>query len=175
MQPRIIQRKAIDSSGTLGSLYDEYQDCVLKQPNDMISEIHKVKVQGSVECELIYGKTVESENPLKMVGVEDQLRLNLLLNPKLRTGIAALFDHPRPIDNYTRFLYFSCTDREQVLPTDAAEAKELLKTLYLVTQMPPILLLIYATVLMLLSSYSYQTRVILPRKSTKHFSNFELN
>jgi GTP-binding protein EngB required for normal cell division len=125
--PDIIELRAIDSSGSLGSLYDRRRDCVLGRPSKTV-EGQKFQLPGSIRCELIDINAEESENLLKRIGIEDDLRLNILLKSTSGIGLAQLVDHPRPPDKYTRFLYFFYVDREQRLPDDPAEARKCVKS-----------------------------------------------
>jgi GTP-binding protein EngB required for normal cell division len=117
------QRRAIDSVGHLGSFYDIYQDTVLDglTIND---DSQEVDFNDPLRCKSIDDNMDKSQNLLKMIGIDDELRLNILLNPALRTRIAALVDHPRLTDKYTRFLYFFYIDREQRLPDDPTEVRK---------------------------------------------------
>ena len=61
------------------------------------------------------GKSVESNNLLKWIKIDDDLRLNILLKAKPRTGISAIVDHCHPVDEYTRFMHIRYDDRRQEL------------------------------------------------------------
>jgi GTP-binding protein EngB required for normal cell division len=124
----MIQRRAIYSTGRLGSFYDIYRDIVLEE-STVTDGAQKEHVQKSIQCEFIDAQTDKSRNLLRMIGIDDGLRLNILLNPKLRTGIAAFTDHLSPIGRYTCILCFFYIDREQRLPDDPAKAKKLMQKL----------------------------------------------
>ncbi len=121
-------RRAIDPSGSLGSLYDRYQDCTLKR-SSVATTASMHQLFDPIRCELIDGNKRKSQNLLEMIGIDGDVRLNILLNSTPRTGIAAIVDHPRPTDNYTRFLYIFYADREQRLPDDATKARQCFKSL----------------------------------------------
>ena len=74
-----IQRKAIGATGRVGSFYDGCKECILVQQV-------KVKTkedlqQSSAYCEIIKGDTEKSRNILKIVDIEKDLRINILLSP----------------------------------------------------------------------------------------------
>ncbi|CAF4369668.1 unnamed protein product, partial [Adineta steineri] len=57
-------------------------------------------------------------NLLQVIGIQDELRLHLLLNLAKRVGIASILNYSRRINEYTRFLYFSSIIRkEQIIIT----------------------------------------------------------
>jgi GTP-binding protein EngB required for normal cell division len=124
----IIQRRAVDSSGRIGSLYDANLDCLLSQLS-AIAWDSSIKLYNSVRCELIIGSIDKSQNLLKMIGIDDDLRLNIRLNVRPGNGIAAVINHPSPVGKYTRFLYFFYINREERLLDDPTKAKKSLKLL----------------------------------------------
>jgi GTP-binding protein EngB required for normal cell division len=121
----IIERTAVGLSGRVGSLYDGCRDCVLEHLNLNSKQISP-ESDKPVSCELINGNTDKSRNLLQMIGIEADLRLNILLNPKLRTSVAAIIDHPHPLNEYTRFLHYTYVNRiEQLdLPTESTNLFE---------------------------------------------------
>ena len=70
-----------------------------------------------------------SKNLLKMIDIDGDLRLNILLNSRLRSGIAALVDHIGLIEDSTRLLYISYTDHEKQLPDNLIQEKLYMKSL----------------------------------------------
>ncbi|CAF4085085.1 unnamed protein product, partial [Rotaria sp. Silwood1] len=119
-----IKRRAIDPNGNNGAMYDIYQDRVI-QPLKITGKKEKTQVLNSIQCKLIDSNTEESRNLLKWINIDDNLRLQILLNPQLRNGVAALCNHYHPIDQYTRFMHFFYANHEIKLPEDPVEAKEL--------------------------------------------------
>ncbi|CAF2569495.1 unnamed protein product [Rotaria sp. Silwood2] len=107
-----MSRKAIDSSGRLGSLYDGYKDLILGTAN-MNSKEKQCQALKSNHCMIINGSKDKKLNILQMIGVENELRLSTLLNIREKTGIAAINDYSYPINEYTRFFYYSYLDREE--------------------------------------------------------------
>jgi GTP-binding protein EngB required for normal cell division len=105
-----------------------FGDSVLKEQITVKGTVDTVQLFQSIRCKIIDGSTEKSKNVLKMIGiVDDDLRLNILLTLKRRTGITAVVDHPRPIDKQTRFLYIFYGDREQRLLDDVSKARECVK------------------------------------------------
>ncbi|CAF4761521.1 unnamed protein product, partial [Rotaria sp. Silwood2] len=107
-------RKAIDSSGSLGSLYDGYKDRILLKVN--VNSIEKQSEEYKVRhCIITNDSKDQKLNILQMMGVENELRLSILLNIREKTGISAIIDYSYPINEYTRFFYYSYLDREEQL------------------------------------------------------------
>ncbi|CAF3072145.1 unnamed protein product, partial [Rotaria sp. Silwood2] len=107
-------RKAIDSSGSLGSLYDGYKDRILLKVN--VNSIEKQSEEYKVRhCIITNDSKDQKLNILQMMGVENELRLSILLNIREKTGISAIIDYSYPINEYTRFFYYYYLDREEQL------------------------------------------------------------
>jgi GTPase SAR1 family protein len=112
--PSATNRTAINSSERLGALYDGYKDVILGQVNMNIKG--KVcQVFKSTKCVIKNGSKDRNENILKMMGVEDELRLSVLLNTTERNGVAGIIDYSHSINDYTRFFYYSYLDQEEQL------------------------------------------------------------
>ncbi|CAF4973748.1 unnamed protein product, partial [Rotaria sp. Silwood1] len=125
-----IKRRAIDPNGNNGSVYDIYEDRVI-QPLNITGKKEKTQVLNSIQCKLIDSNTEKSRNLLKWINIDDDLRLQILVNPQLQNGVAALCNHYHPIDQYTRFMYFFYAHHETKLPEDPVEVKELLVSIIL--------------------------------------------
>ena len=124
----VINRAAIDSSGSLGSLYDGHRDLILGTLNVNRKEnmIEKVK---SRKCFVITGKEHLQKNILKEIGVENELRVSLLSNLTEKKGIAAIHDYPLPINEYTRIFHYYHCDREEKLSEYPAKKNQSLQQL----------------------------------------------
>jgi hypothetical protein len=73
------------------------------------------------------GSTDTPLNLLQFIGIDDELRLNLLLKVTNRIGIASVLNYSHPINERTRMLYYSYINRqEQVI--DIAEVSKLLES-----------------------------------------------
>ncbi|CAF3522143.1 unnamed protein product [Rotaria socialis] len=106
-----IKRRAIDSNGMIGPFYDIYRNRVLERSH-AIERPPVKQILGEITCKLIDGKTDGSRNILEWINIDDDLRLNILLNTAPRTGVAKLAEYYHPMGEYTRFLHFLCLDRE---------------------------------------------------------------
>jgi hypothetical protein len=78
------------------------------------------------------GSTDTPLNLLQFIGIDDELRLNLLLKVTNRIGIASVLNYSHPINERTRMLYYSYINRqEQVI--DIAEVSKLLESTWELT------------------------------------------
>ena len=118
-----IERRAIVPNGRLGLLYDIYEDCVLGESDIDRNETPR-QLYESFRCKLMDGKSAESSNLLKWIEIDDDLRLNILLKTKPRTGISAIVDHCHPVDEYTRFMHIRYDDRRQELHGYSRDARK---------------------------------------------------
>ena len=110
--PGTVKRKAIDASGVLGSLYDYRKDCLLRGYNRRTMK-GSWQSLNSCHCALIQDTSRNDFNLLKFIDIEDELRINLLLNLTTRVGIAAFMNGSHPIDQQTRILYYSYKHRRE--------------------------------------------------------------
>ena len=111
MSEKTVLRRAIDASGRLGSFYDIRQDDVLK--NEVPQEtVAPLRPSLSIAYDTIYVSSERSENVLAKIGIDDDLRRNILFRSELRTGIAALIDHYTATDRITRYIHIHYSDRE---------------------------------------------------------------
>ncbi|CAF4899493.1 unnamed protein product [Rotaria socialis] len=92
----VKRRIAIDQTGSIGSLYDTCQDQIM----DL---------------------TGERRNCLKMIDIDDSLRLNILLKTVQPTGTSSLIDYPRAIDEHTRMLYIYLESQTDSCRTHSVE------------------------------------------------------
>ena len=114
----VIERKAINSSGRLGSLYDACRDRIIEKSSETFQK-QQFSVSKVLQCYLINGDSEDSNNLLRCVDIQDELRINVLLKLKKRSGTATVIEHPHYIDKYTRFLYYywiACEHRLQSTP-----------------------------------------------------------
>ena len=100
-----IERRAVNFSGNLGSLYDASRDQLIQRLNTSLA-VQNAELDEPVYCELIDGKTYKPENLLRRIGVEDELILSLLLTSTKRDGIGRIYEYTHSTDEYTRFFYF---------------------------------------------------------------------
>ncbi|CAF1036164.1 unnamed protein product [Rotaria sp. Silwood1] len=127
--PSETHRAAIDSTGRVGSLYDGYRDCILQR-----LEFHKIEETFNIseprQCEVIHGQHDRNPNILKIMRIEEELRLSLLLNMSKKSGTDTMIDYCQPINEYTRFIQYSSVKREEKLPDNPANIK-------VVNRLPP--------------------------------------
>ncbi|CAF4978088.1 unnamed protein product, partial [Rotaria sp. Silwood1] len=102
----VIEHRAINPSGRLGSLYDGFRDILIGEINSKCRHQWQKSFE-SIKCELITGTVDSNFNLLKCIGIQSEIRLSLLLNTMKRSGIADVLNYPHRIDHYTRFLYYS--------------------------------------------------------------------
>jgi hypothetical protein len=119
-----IERRAVDRSGRLGSLYNQYRDQIQEKINSKTKK-PKVRKPKTAHCKLIFGRTVNSENLLQMIGIQDDLRLSILLDLIPRTEIASIIDHSHRINEYTRFLHYIYIRKIEYLSDEEQVRKEI--------------------------------------------------
>ena len=105
-----MERRAINPSGVLGSLYDGCRDQITGKKCVNFEKRTEV-VSSTVKCELITGDEMTTSDVLRRIGVEDELLLSLLLNINRRTGIAQVLNYPCEINQYTRIVFYSWLHR----------------------------------------------------------------
>ena len=120
--PDSIERKAINPSGRVGSFYDGCRDQVIERPNTSFPEQCLPSLEPP-QCYLISGDNDKSKNILRIIGIQDELRLSLLLLLTKRDGIAAVLNYSERTDKHTRFLYYSRMTRELNLQKKAEQNK----------------------------------------------------
>jgi hypothetical protein len=105
-------RRAVDSTGRLGSFYDACCDQVLHNSvSNFVPEL--AKSRGPPQCFIKTCKREEPSNLLELLNMNRELRLSVALQMAREMGVGALINYSRPIDKYTRLIcysYFSGTD-----------------------------------------------------------------
>ncbi|CAF3323142.1 unnamed protein product [Rotaria socialis] len=119
-----INRVAVDNSGRIGLLYDGHRDRILEQQNIFNLET-STQIIRSIRCTLTKTKSESSQNILKIIGVEPELRLSILLNLTKKIESFVNIDHSHPINEYTRSIVYSYLDREEKI-ADSPEVEKLL-------------------------------------------------
>ena len=116
-----IERKVIDASGRLGSLYDASTDNLVDQYSAQRAE-RKVRNQPSV-CRLYSGNEHrELISFLRNIDFDGTVRQSLLLQMVMPSGICRVIEYNQPIDDHTRFLYYSYAPRKEKLNVMARKA-----------------------------------------------------
>ena len=103
-------RHAIDSSGQLLSSYDALHDRIIQRPSKSVQNLSGEYPQ-TLTCKLIMGNETTKETLLHQIGIEDELRLSLLLKIITTNGITSFLHHPLQIDQYTRIIYYQSIKR----------------------------------------------------------------
>ncbi|CAF1430308.1 unnamed protein product [Rotaria sordida] len=118
-----IERKAIDISGRLGSFYDASYD---KLTEKYILNPSKVeKVEESCSHKILSGdQSIDLLDYLEDFGFNDDLRQSILLGMVNLSGVSSLLNYNRPIDNNTRFLYYSYKSKIEELFVTAGKTDQ---------------------------------------------------
>lgn len=105
MNKNIIERKAVDTAGRLGTAYDASCDKVVAI-NDM--KRHQVTVSNKHStCEIFPGhKSTDIIDYLKKMNFDDAIRQSLLLEMIQPSGVSSVISYDGPINENTRFLYY---------------------------------------------------------------------
>jgi hypothetical protein len=123
----VIKRVAIDTSGCLGSLYDAHRNRIREKPEGIFKE-PPVLLDKKSRCAIKTSNRHQSQNLLKLVGLDEDLRLSLLLGMTPKNGLASIIDYPYPLNEYTRVLHYSYIDREEKISDDAQKAQQCVKS-----------------------------------------------
>ena len=107
-------RRAVDSTGCLGSFYDACCDTVLQAPKRSLSGTTVTKSLVLACCvKSIQGD--QSINLLESINMHDELRLSVALKMTKEMGIGGLINYSYPINKYTRLITYSSLDRTEYL------------------------------------------------------------
>jgi hypothetical protein len=123
----VIKRVAVDTSGCIGSLYDVPRNRVLEKLKGNFKEPIVLEDKKS-RCTIETINRDQSLNLLKLIGLDEDLRLSLLLGMTSKNGLASVIDYPYPINEYTRVLHYSYIDREEKISDDAKKAQQCVKS-----------------------------------------------
>ncbi|CAF4333694.1 unnamed protein product, partial [Rotaria sp. Silwood2] len=119
-----IERKVIDASGRLDSLYDASTDNLVDRHSARSIEI-KTPRQRSV-CRLFSGdQSRELNSFLRDIDFDDAIRQSICLQMVTPSGVGRLIEYNRPINEKTRFLYYSYRDRKEKLNIKALKADKI--------------------------------------------------
>ena len=120
----LINRAAIDPSGRVGSIYDAHQDRLLGHLN-VINQEKLYQPHKLLRCGIVHGNSNRSQNLLRLLSIDEQLRLSILLKLIPGKGIASIIDYPHRTNKYTRLLCYSYVDGIQRLPDRTEDAERL--------------------------------------------------
>lgn len=138
--PNAIERRAINISGRLGSLYDTARDLLLDQ--HCFQGFDNPEFQEDSACQVYQGEPSNGiMNFLKSIKFEDALLQSIALGIVKPSGISSFINYNQPVDDSTQFLYYSYKYREEKLNiTDSVKnrislfSSALNKTTYMITK-----------------------------------------
>jgi hypothetical protein len=115
----VIERYALSNKGGVGSLYDGWTDNVLSSLSISDNFVLKEKVEETATCQLLDDETLDHEDYLKIIGIENDLWVSIALGmTSITEGTAMLYNYTLPIGRSVRFLYYYRTDCEVRLLND---------------------------------------------------------
>ncbi|UJR14420.1 hypothetical protein I4U23_001417 [Adineta vaga] len=121
----VIERKVVDVSGRLGSLYDAIIDDIVKQHS--IQATRTQKLEKSSVCQLFEGS--RSRNGIdyfNKMDIDDAMQTSILLDLVHTSGVSCLANYYDCIDQNTRFLYYSYRSKQEELDITSQNVKEIL-------------------------------------------------
>ncbi|UJR36905.1 hypothetical protein I4U23_029618 [Adineta vaga] len=111
---RFTPRRAIDTTGLLGSLYDASCDKML---HSSYPNLRKTTVQSSQKphCYTKTYTTDQTRNLLECHNIHQELRLSIVLEMLPAIGVGALKRYSHPMDKYTRFICYKYISHTEYL------------------------------------------------------------
>ncbi|CAF4278189.1 unnamed protein product, partial [Rotaria sp. Silwood2] len=107
-----IERKVIDTSGRLGSLYDASTDNLIDRHSTQRIE-RKIPRTRSI-CRLFSGdQSRELISFLRNIDFDDATRQSICLQMVVPRGTSRLIEYNQPVNENTRFLYYSYRARKE--------------------------------------------------------------
>jgi len=123
--PGAIERTVVDTSGRVGSLYDASRDLLLK--NSSVKSFDNPQFTPHSKCYTLPGGESNGViNLLKAIEFDDALLQSILLGIVEPLGISSFINYNRPINENTRFLYYSYKHREEMLNVIAGQADKII-------------------------------------------------
>lgn len=117
-----IYRTVIDqSTNVIGCLYNAITDSMHDQLLLNI-KLQSKPLRESI-CDVERGDTLENNSILKMIRMNEEQRLSLMLNMVPNTEVSSLFISPIPIDKNTRFIYYRYAHENKYIPNDPDKVK----------------------------------------------------
>ncbi|CAF4379223.1 unnamed protein product [Rotaria sordida] len=100
--PNFIQRKAVDASGRLGSLYDASSDTLLKCCR--VKKLENTQFHKDSICQVFQGTQINNViHLLKAIKFDDALLQSILFGMVRPFGISSVINYNQPINNNTHF------------------------------------------------------------------------
>ena len=123
--PNTLQRKAINTSGRLGSFYEVSRDELVKT-NSLKATKFRIPDKCWI-CEVFPGdQSTDLISYLKKMDFDDALRQSILLGIIKLSGVSSFLNYDQPVDEKTRFLYCSYRSKEEKLLLTAGKANEII-------------------------------------------------
>ncbi|CAF3801679.1 unnamed protein product [Adineta steineri] len=115
------ERKVIDASGRLGSLYNTATDSLIDRHSAQPSET-KLPNKRSI-CRVFSGdQSREPTSFLSNIGFDDGVQRSIRLEMVVPSGIGRFIEYRQPINSNTRFLYYCYKTRKETLNIKARKA-----------------------------------------------------
>ncbi|CAF0850559.1 unnamed protein product [Adineta steineri] len=122
----LIERKAIDVGGRLGSLYDVSTDNLINDCSIQSSKTQPLKLS---ECAVFAGdESLGMIDYLKNMDFDNALQLSILFGMVKTSGVSSLITYKQTIDKNIRFLYYSYKSKEEILNIEQGKLHRLIST-----------------------------------------------
>lgn len=109
-QMDILQRRAVDHNGLLGSFYDIVSDRIAGLTQQDLTP--NLKLVERSTCTIFHGEqSADLVDYLKKMNYDDGIRQSLVFGVIQPCGVSSFLTYDQEINEYTRFLYYSYTSR----------------------------------------------------------------
>ena len=120
-----LERKSVDTSGRLGSLYDAFTDQITDQ--NTVKPSATKSVAEPYTCRTFSGSRSNTLiSYLKWMDFNDAIKQSILFGMIKPSGVSRLIDHNQPIDDNTRFFYYSYRSKEEELDVTPEETNQII-------------------------------------------------
>ena len=114
-----IERYALNTKGDVGSFYNAWTDDILIHPSIDKKLLTRKQVQQTPFCKLIQVMDQSCHNILKLLRIDDELRITAALNMMTTTqGISDLYLYQAPVNRTIRLISYCRIDQEEYLPNN---------------------------------------------------------
>ena len=110
----VIRRSALDSSATIGSIYNARNDCCLDPLSSQFIS-HRLLLKKTLQFSLINMNNSGRENVLKMIGIDRDLSLSMQLNMVPENELSSLVDYSLATNTLTCLFCYSYISREKCM------------------------------------------------------------
>ena len=112
-----LERKAIDTSGRLGSLYDALTDNIVYAQNLPAPAPRTLTPTKRSICRTFHGSSSKTFlDYLEYIEFDDAMKQSILFGMVKPQGISSLVDYNQSINENTRLLYYCYRSKEEELP-----------------------------------------------------------